>query len=67
MPARPGRSNLSQQIRNAFRLCNIVNQFTEEEREIAREKRCVSMTKRKMLSQGVDFSSFIKSSFYLLF
>lgn len=42
---RPRRSNLSQRSRNAIRLRNIANQSTEEEREIAREERRVSMAR----------------------
>ncbi|KAF2895043.1 hypothetical protein ILUMI_11133, partial [Ignelater luminosus] len=42
---RPRRSNLSRQSRNARRIRNIANERTEEEQEIAREERCVSMAR----------------------
>lgn len=40
---RPRRSNLSQRSRNAIRQRNIASQLSDEEREIAREERRVSM------------------------
>lgn len=40
---RPRRSNLSRQSRNARRIRNTANEWTEEEQEIAREQRRVSM------------------------
>lgn len=42
---RPRRSNLSQQSRNAVRLRNRANESTEEDQEIAREQRRVSMAR----------------------
>lgn len=42
---RSTRSNLSRHSRNAIRLRNIGNQSTEEEREIAREERRISMAR----------------------
>ncbi|KAF2889446.1 hypothetical protein ILUMI_16727 [Ignelater luminosus] len=42
---RPRRPNLSRQSRNARRIRNIANERTEEEQEIAREERRVSMAR----------------------
>ena len=42
---RPRRSNLSRQSRNARRIRNTANERTEEEQEIAREQRRVSMAR----------------------
>ncbi|KAG8256314.1 hypothetical protein J6590_070924 [Homalodisca vitripennis] len=42
---RPRRPNLSQQSRNARRLRNVVNNSTEEEREIGRQERRVGMAR----------------------
>ncbi|CAH2093091.1 unnamed protein product [Euphydryas editha] len=46
---RPRRSNLSQRSRNVIRQRNMASQLSDEEREIGREERRVSMGRRRAL------------------
>lgn len=51
---RSRRTNRSQKSRNQTRIQNIANERTEEEQEIAHEKRRVSISRRLCASQSQE-------------
>ncbi|CAG5038712.1 unnamed protein product [Parnassius apollo] len=51
---RPRRSNLSQRSRTAINQRNIASQLSDEERDIAREERRVSMERRRALIRATQ-------------